>query len=328
MTRALSFSPRRLAALGGLALAGLGCSLTSHATEPSVLGTPRSSADMLAVIDEPGPVKLETVVSADWTVDRSGLINLDDPVAKAAKLTDGPEAIQVYFHVLRHPTRGMYLVDTGIERALRDDRDHAAIRGIVARYMNLDALVVRNALGDYLVAANEPLRGVFLTHLHLDHVSGMPDVPHGTPIYAGPGETKDHALHNVFLAPNIDRALEGQAPLEEWGFQPDSSHRFDGVLDVFGDGTVWAILVPGHTAGSTAFVVRTPEGPVLLTGDVSHTAWGWNHDVAPGSFTSDRVKNAESLARLRQLAREHPRMVVRLGHQPLPRAVDGTAEAR
>jgi glyoxylase-like metal-dependent hydrolase (beta-lactamase superfamily II) len=328
LSRLLPRSLATAAVVGGLALGPLGCALTSHATRPSTLGTPRSTADMLAVIDQPGPVQVETVVSADWAIDRSGLIDLGDPRSKAAGLVDGMEPIQVYFHVLRHPQRGMYLVDTGMERAYRDDRAHAAVQGVVARFMNLDALVIRDALGDFLAREKVPPQGVFLTHLHLDHVSGMPDLPRGTPIFMGPGETQDHAAHNLFLAPNIDRALDGQVPLSEWGFQPDPSRRFDGVLDVFGDGTVWALLVPGHTAGSTAYVVRTPTGTVLLTGDVSHTVWGWEHDVPPGSFTADREKNVESLARLRQLAKEHPHMIVRLGHQALPApALDATAKA-
>jgi hypothetical protein len=76
-------------------------------------------------------------------------------------------------------------------------------------------------------------------------------------------------------------------------------------------------------------LARTPEGPVLLVGDTCHTVWGWEHDVAPGSFTSDHPRNRESLEKLRALAREHPNMTIRLGHQPFesqpPRA---TASAR
>jgi hypothetical protein len=52
-----------------------------------------------------------------------------------------------------------------------------------------------------------------------------------------------------------------------------------------------------------------------LTGDTCHTAWGWENDVEPGSFTADHPGNAESLARLRTLVREHPAIEVRLGHQ-------------
>jgi glyoxylase-like metal-dependent hydrolase (beta-lactamase superfamily II) len=278
----------------------------------------------MAVIDQPGPLDVETVASADWAVDRSGLINLDHPKAKTAGLKDGDEPIQIYFHVIRHPTRGMFIVDTGVERALRDDPDHAALRGIVASFMHREKMTIKVPLGDWLSQHKEPLRGMLLTHLHLDHVSGMPDVPKGTPIYAGPGETSASSFFNVILRPNIDRALDGQEPIQEWAFQPDSSGRFAGVLDVFGDGSLWALSMPGHTPGSAAYLARTPKGSVLLTGDTCHTAWGWDNDVEPGSYTADHPHNVESLARLRTLVREHPAIEVRLGHQPL----HGSGETR
>jgi glyoxylase-like metal-dependent hydrolase (beta-lactamase superfamily II) len=294
-----------------------GCSFSSHPTKPSTLGTSRSSKDLLAVIDQPGPVAVETIASADWAVDRSGVLNLEHPKAKAAGLRDEDEPIEIYFHVVRHPTRGMYIVDTGIERALRDDPDHAAVRGLVASFMHREKLKIKVPLGEWLSRHEEPLRGVLLTHLHLDHVMGMPDVPKGTPVFTGPGETSSQAFLNIVVRPSIDRELEGQEPIQEWQYQPDADGRFAGVLDVFGDGSLWALSTPGHTHGSTAYVARTPKGPVLLTGDTCHTAWGWENDVEPGSFTADRAGNAESLARLRTLVREHPSIDVRLGHQAL-----------
>ena len=294
-----------------------GCTFSSHPTQPSALGTTRSSSELLAVIDQAGPVEVETVSSADWAVDRSGVLNLDHPKAKAAGLEDQDEAIEIYFHVLRHPTRGMYIVDTGVERALRDDAEHAAVRGIVASFMHREKMKINVPLGDWLSQHPESLRGVLLTHLHLDHIMGMPDVPKGTPIFTGPGETDAHALTNVVVRPSIDRELEGQAPIQEWQYHADADGRFAGVLDVFGDGSLWALSMPGHTRGSTAYLARTPKGPVLLTGDTCHTAWGWENEVEPGSFTSDHPGNAESLARLRTLVREHPAIDVRLGHQSL-----------
>jgi glyoxylase-like metal-dependent hydrolase (beta-lactamase superfamily II) len=295
------------------------CSFSSHPTEPSKLGTASHASALLAVIDQPGPVDVETVNSADWAIDRSGLINLDHPRAKEAQLVDGEEPIQLYFHVVRHPTRGAYIVDTGIERAFRDAPDRAAVRGMVASFMHREKMNIHIPLGDFLAQEKAPLAGVFLTHLHLDHVMGTPDVPKGTPIYAGPGETSARAFLHMFVRPSVDRALEGQAPIQEWSFAPDSDGRFAGIIDVFGDGTLWALSTPGHTPGSTSYVARTPKGPVLLTGDTCHTAWGWEHDVEPGSFTADHAGNAESLARLRTLVREHPAIDVRLGHQSLAR---------
>jgi N-acyl homoserine lactone hydrolase len=74
--------------------------------------------------------------------------------------------------------------------------------------------------------------------------------------------------------------------------------------------------VPGHTQGSTAYLVRSTHGPVLLTGDTSHTRWGWEHGVEPGTATVDGARNRASLLQLKALVARHPRIEVRLGHQP------------
>jgi N-acyl homoserine lactone hydrolase len=167
---------------------------------------------------------------------------------------------------------------------------------------------------------------VLLTHLHADHVSGMPDVPRGTPIYLGPQEAKARGMLNALSQGLTDRLLEGHSPISEWQFHPDPDARFDGVIDVFGDGSLWAIHVPGHTAGSTAYLARTAQGPVLMVGDTSHTAWGWKNSVEPGTFTADQTRNAEQIKRLQALAAEHPRLSVRLGHQSLTGAHTGLSE--
>jgi len=293
------------------------CRPTSHAVVPSALGTARTNADLEAVVDAPGPVTVETVIGADWQVPRSGLINLDHPKPKEAKLTDGPEPIVIPMHAVRHPTFGLYLVDTGVERALRDDPDHAALHGLAARVMGVDTIRVRTDTASWIAAQKEPVRGVFLTHMHLDHVSGMRDVPSAAVVYTGPGEASATAFVNAFVRGPTDAALEGKGDIHEWRFVRDPSGAFEAVVDVFGDGSFWAISVPGHTAGSTAYLARTPDGPVLFTGDASHTAWGWTHGVEPGTYSDDGPRSAESLARLRDFVARHPHIDVRLGHQHL-----------
>lgn len=318
--------------LFGLGLAAFsaalsGCAATTHPAVPSSLGVPIRSAEMLAVLDQPGVTTVESVSSTEWAVELSGLLNLDHPKAVAAGISDRDEPIEIFFHAIRHPREGLYIVDTGVEKALRDEPEQAAIRGIVAYGMHTDRMRFLNPLGVWLEAQRAPLQGVFFTHLHLDHISGLRDVPRGTALFSGPGENTASGVLNALVQGTSDREFEGQATLQEWRFQPDADRRFDGVIDVFGDRQVFALSVPGHTPGSTAYLARTTTGPVLMVGDTCHTAWGWQNGVEPGGFTADHPKNAESLERLRVLAKEHPAMRVLLGHQRLPDAAAPVAKA-
>jgi glyoxylase-like metal-dependent hydrolase (beta-lactamase superfamily II) len=289
---------------------------TTHAVTEAPLGTPTDAATLESTLDEPGPIEVETIVGADWNVPRGGLINLDHPEAKRAGLTDGPEPIVVQFHALRHPQRGLFLVDTGVERAFRDAPDQALIGGIVGRIMNVGALTVRTATADWL--AGRAVQGVFLTHLHLDHLTGMRDVPNDAQIFVGPGEAHGAAsFEHRFVRGYTDQALAGKDALREWRYASSGDDTLPGVIDVFGDRSLFAIAVPGHTPGSTAYLARTPRGPILMTGDACHTAWGWEHGVEPGDFSEDKAESARSLAALRALVARHPRIDVRLGHQAL-----------
>ena len=133
---------------------------------------------------------------------------------------------------------------------------------------------------------------------------------------------RSHGFLNLFTRPITDRAFVGQDTLAEWQFQPDPAHRFRGVLDVFGDGSLWALHVPGHTLGSTAYLARTPKGPLLMVGDACHTSWGWDHGVEPGTFSKDQPLSAESLGELEALVKRHPGIDVRLGDQPRGQQID------
>ena len=301
-------------ALAGLMLCG--CSNTSHRTVPADLGKPVSSDSMESLLDQPGPIEFKTIVGADWRVSLAGLVNLDNPAAKAAGLNDRDEAIQVYTYFLRHPSRGLFIVDTGVSKKLAEAPSSAGVGWMVGKLMHLGGMRLRQGTLEALQSEGTPLKGVLMTHLHVDHISGMPDIADFIPVYVGPLEAKDTDWKNLIVQGTTDRLLAGRPPLEELQFVPDSSGKFEGVLDLFGDGSVFAISSPGHTAGSVAYVVRTTKGPVLLTGDTCHTKWGWENGVEPGSFTKDQGENRKNLLALKALALRHPTMIVRLGHQP------------
>jgi glyoxylase-like metal-dependent hydrolase (beta-lactamase superfamily II) len=299
-----------------LAGLGAGCATSTHQTTPASLGKPVSAEEMERLLDHPGPVELKSVASVDWSVSLGGLLNLDSPKAKEAGIKDRDEPIQIYAHILRHPTQGFYMVDTGVSKKLVDAPSEAGVSWGVRKGMHLDRMKYRQWTHEAIEAEKAPLKGVFLTHMHIDHISGMPDVPNDTPIYTGPGEAEDSHWFNAVVQSTTNHLLEGKGPLQEFRFSPDPSGRFEGILDLFGDGSVFAIRSTGHTAGSVAYVVRTPSGPVLLTGDTCHTRWGWESSVEPGGFTVDREKNLKNLLALKALVARHPGMAVRLGHQP------------
>lgn len=305
--------------LGAAALAAAvllqGCAITSHPVVPASLGAASGSAEMERLLDQPGPIELSTINSADWAVPLSGLVNLKSAAARSAGLAERDEPIQVYAHVLRHPRHGVYLVDTGVSGTLLADPGKEGVNWLIRKAMPIEQMKLRQGTAAILDELKEPVAGVFLTHLHLDHIIGLPDIPAGTPLYVGPAEARGKHLINMFLQGATDQLLRKAPPLREWRFDADPQQRFDGVLDIFGDGSAFAISVPGHTPGSIAYLVRSTKGTVLLTGDTSHTRWGWEHAVEPGDYTVDQAANLASLRRLKALAARHPGIDVRFGHQ-------------
>ncbi len=267
-------------------------------------------------LEQPGPIEFTKVAAADWEVDLGGMVNLDHPKARAAGLEDEPERIQIYFYLLEHPKYGTFMVDSGVARSVAEGRDDMPVSSLIQAAMNLDALDVHVDTKTYLEKNHVKLAGVFLTHLHLDHVLGLEDVPKTVPIYTGPGESDDTRFLHFLMRGTIHDNLEGFGPVRELSMKREKGDPLAAV-DVFGDGSLYGLHIPGHTAGSMAFVVRTTEGPKLLTGDGSHTAWGWKNGVEPGSFNTDGDESARSLAALRSLAARHPAMEVHLGHQPV-----------
>lgn len=303
-----------------IALTLAACAQTNHATETSDLGGAPDWSVVGATLAEPGPIAFERIVAASWEVPLGGVVNLDHPHAEEAGLENAPEAIEIYMYALRHPEHGLFLIDTGVDHAtdVRDTSNMAA-SWLVRSAMNLEKLDVNVSTKRWIEAQDDELAAVFLTHLHLDHSMGLPDIPDATPIYTGPDEAADSKFMNVFSRGTMKRALRGKSALKELPMHAVAGAPFEGVNDVFGDGSLIALHIPGHTRGSLAFVVRTTEGPVLLTGDGCHTAWGWDHRVEPGKFNTDPEGSAKSFEKLLEFAAAHPEMAVHLGHQPHPR---------
>jgi glyoxylase-like metal-dependent hydrolase (beta-lactamase superfamily II) len=88
-----------------------------------------------------------------------------------------------------------------------------------------------------------------------------------------------------------------------------------GNYDVFGDGSVVILELPGHTPGHSALQVNLVEsGPILLTGDLYHRSESRELKRVP-RFNSDEAQTRESMEIFEALARESGARVI-IQHEP------------
>lgn len=279
----------------------------------------KTGSEMEATLDTLGPIKFDKIAAAEWDLPLSGSLNLDHPKAKANGLVDHPEKSVIYFFAIDHPRFGRYLIDTGISESTQ--KDPIAVTGsLINIFAKLDTLQVHTTTASWLNfhPGDGKLKGVFLTHMHLDHILGIPDLPDDTPIFVGAGELTHQALKNQFLKGATTRLLANKGPLLEIGQTASDHTPGKQIIDFFGDGSLWIIPAFGHTEGSLAFVIRSTDGPVILTGDSCHTVLGWNLEIEPGKFTTFHQENASVLKYLKELASRHPKAQIHLGHQSIP----------
>jgi glyoxylase-like metal-dependent hydrolase (beta-lactamase superfamily II) len=85
-------------------------------------------------------------------------------------------------------------------------------------------------------------------------------------------------------------------------------------MDIFNDGSLMAIHTPGHSAGHTSYLLSTTDGTILLTGDASHTKYGFLNNIEPG-WADDEQVATESLNQLRIFAANFPDVSIIYGHQ-------------
>lgn len=288
-----------------LLLSSCASRLSTHPVAPANLGAPATESAIVEAMARPGAVAFEKIVAADWHFPNTTRA----PGTSEWHIRDLDA--QIYFYAIRHPTRGLYLIDAGMPA------DHEAHMGPILRG------VVRNDYGYQLRTATEQWvsehgapRGVFVTHLHYDHVLGVAPLDRAIPVYVGPHDGAQTNFFYRFINQPTREALRGRT-VYEWRFAEPPANEL-AALDIFGDGSVFALHTPGHTPGSTAYLVNSADGPQLVTGDAAHSreAWTGKLEEATG-FEPDLPQIFASRAALQALAARIPDIHVHPGHQSL-----------
>ena len=233
-------------------------------------------------------VTFKTLLTGVVKVPVSGMLNLDNPKTisylqeKAVLEGDLAESVdvEVYAHWIRHPVKGDIFIDSGLDARFRDSA-RGSLKGLISRWIVEDS--VQLAGQDILSQIDENninVKMVFLTHVHGDHSSGLPVLPQGIPVVLG----KNESLHQYPLIMYNDH-FDNVAVLQTLDFDGPgvlNVSPLGKMIDLLGDGSLWAISTPGHTTGHVSYLVNATDGWVLLTGDASHTRWGFENNVIPG----------------------------------------------
>jgi glyoxylase-like metal-dependent hydrolase (beta-lactamase superfamily II) len=207
--------------------------------------------------------------------------------------------------VVRHP-EAVFLVDPAVSADVRDrflSEVPAALRAIVNPKGPITGLV--EAVSG---AGAEPGQVAFAmaTHAHWDHVCGLAETP-GLPLrlssaeVAGVRSLPERVRWGVF--PDYLDTL----PVEPYDLDGPPVLTFTASHDVFGDGSVLVVPLPGHTPGSVGVLLALEDDRrVLLAGDAvwSRTQIGPVRQKAPMPglmVDADRDETFRTVHRLRAL---------------------------
>src|SRR5215470_17057593 len=231
-----------------------------------------------------------------------------------------PQAINVY--VMEH-ARGLILFDTGQDRASVTDDDYfpggftGLIYGRLARFdiSEPDTLTAQLAALGYAPA---DVGTAILSHLHQDHIGGLPVLTGADLLVPAaewaelhrPGPELRGFLRSHIQLPGLKWHRVSPEPTRDPSLAP-----FTASLDVMGDGSLILLPTPGHTRGSVSLLVRRAgRPPLLLVGDLTYGADILQRGQLPG--VGNRRLLAESSRKVLALRKQQPGLVVLPAHDP------------
>ncbi|MCW8194539.1 N-acyl homoserine lactonase family protein [Proteobacteria bacterium 005FR1] len=133
-----------------------------------------------------------------------------------------------------------------------------------------------------------------ISHYHGDHIGQSPLLPDST-LLIGTGDWDA-------LTSNPPRPGVNPEPVKHWISGGGKVETVMGDKDIFGDGTVVMLGMPGHTPGHSSLLVKLKEkGNVLISGDQAHFHENYEHERVP-TFNTNRADTLASFDRFKRIA--------------------------
>jgi glyoxylase-like metal-dependent hydrolase (beta-lactamase superfamily II) len=218
--------------------------------------------------------------------------------------------------LLRHPTLGWMLFDTGYGQAFAD-----ATRGFpeaiytkvtpVSWHPRQSMIAQLHAKG---IEAGD-IRHVLVSHFHGDHVGGLADFPAARVWCAHEAWEDLHRRSRLSaLAKGLLPALAPRAMADRLRFYermprvrlPAELAPFHAAFDLFEDGSIYAVSLPGHAAGHFGVCFRAQGRWVFLVADAAWSVRAIEENTPPPRWTTallgETAQYRDTLARLHDLA--------------------------
>ena len=158
------------------------------------------------------------------------------------------------------------------------------------------------------------VRYVGISHHHGDHTGQAAAFPAAT-LLIGKGDWDMLSASTPPAGMTAEDFNKRRAPLTPWYAQGAKVEALTAdKKDVFGDGSVVMLNLPGHTPGHHGLLVRLKSRNVLLSGDATHFHENYAIDGVP-TWNSNRADTLASLDRFKKIAKALKATVI-IQHDP------------
>ena len=201
----------------------------------------------------------------------------------------------------RDITDSCYLIRHGDQVLLWDTGPSAALKGKTEDMgdlvMRLDKTIPEQLATLGLKPSDVDIVGI--SHMHGDHT----------------GQAADFAQAKLLIGKgDFEQTAGKDDPFGPWRGSGKPVQAVTADTDVFGDGSVVALHLPGHTPDHLGLLVKLASGPVLLSGDAYHSRDAREKRGVP-PFNTSREQTLASMDKLEKVAKDNGAKVV-IQHEP------------
>jgi N-acyl homoserine lactone hydrolase len=221
--------------------------------------------------------------------------------------------------LVRHPTAGLVLVDTGLHPSIATDPKENMGR-LLPRFAHFELVPGEDVPTRLRAKQIDPrsINIVVLTHLHHDHASAISEFPNATFVLSfdewESATTDPRPILRAYRPAHYDYLFDYRL-VDFDGPMIDSYGPFARTFDLFGDGSIRLAFTPGHSAGHQSVILRLPRRDFVIAGDAVYT-----FRQLEGGPDQPRAFDPHNWARSRQelqlFHREYPYAVIVPGHDP------------